>query len=156
VTPHDKKTNVSLAAESPDYCIKNNIYPDQPWYIDQLETCISRVMVPVIGAERTRELFHGDHTRRRKTLLPTSGGLFNFVKRGAEAEAINAARAAGGGGGGGDEFADAAAPPVTTVAKPVVAVAAPAAKAPPAKRQKKAATAPANGGIMAFFSKKND
>lgn len=105
-------------------------------------------MVPVIGAERTRELFHGDHTRRRKTLLPTSGGLFNFVKRGAEAEAINAARAAGGGGGGG-EFVE---QPVAAAApKPQVAV---AAAAPPAKRQKKAVAMPANGGIMAFFSKK--
>jgi len=34
VVPHDhKKTNVSMAAESPDYCLANDIYPDQPWCV---------------------------------------------------------------------------------------------------------------------------
>lgn len=94
IAPHDtKKTNVSDASEDPDYCKKNDIYPSQSWYIETLQGSLSRIMVPIIGEEATNTLFHGDHTRRRKTILPKIGGLMSFIKRGDEALAINSAAA---------------------------------------------------------------
>jgi DNA polymerase elongation subunit (family B) len=159
VVPHDKKTvNVSDAAESPDYCLKNDIYPDQAWYVDQLETCLARVMNLVVGPEATRQLFHGAHTLRRHTILPKSGGLFNFIKRGADAvAALNLEQVADAGaadGGAGAEEVQQKQQPQKTVPPNVPKAAKSAKSAKSAKRAKKATSVPANGGIAAFFVKK--
>ena len=162
-------------------------------YVEQLETCLSRVMTLVVGEEATRQLFHGQfaqqvaclyrltqslaappgpHTLRRKTILPKSGGLFDFIKRGAEAVAINEAASvaysAGAGGGGsmsladevlqdcgdGDEAMAAAKPKAATAAAKRAASETKAAAAPKkAKRAKSAAAVPAGGGIASFFTK---
>lgn len=116
-------------------------------YLAQLETCLSRVMTLVVGERVTRELFHGAHTLRRKTILPKRGGLFDFVKRGAEAVA-EVARAAADAANDDDDDDDIGA----TTAPPPAPTKQPPTKQPPPKRAKKAPPPPKGGGIKAFFT----
>lgn len=66
ITPFDRKQKLWQAAEDPSYCLKTGTYVDQAYYIEALEGPLGRLFEPIIGETATRELFHGEHTRRRK------------------------------------------------------------------------------------------
>ena len=52
----------------------------------QLLKPITRALEPVIGREATHELFYGEHTRKRRVILPkTSTGMLAYLLRGDEA-----------------------------------------------------------------------
>jgi hypothetical protein len=90
IMPHDPKhSKIFDAAEDPAYCVSVlESYPSQEWLIEnQLKKPITRALEPVIGAEAVHELFHGQHTRKRKRIMPKTGGLAAFFLRGDEAEA---------------------------------------------------------------------
>jgi DNA polymerase delta subunit 1 len=65
-------------AEDPIYVLDNNIPLDTAWYLEhQLAEPIKRLFEPII--ENTSSLLEGDHTRRIKKAMPTTGGLMKFV-----------------------------------------------------------------------------
>ena len=89
IMPFDpKRSKIYEAAEDPRYCVETlGAYPSQEWVIDnQLKKPITRALDPVIGAEQVHELFHGAHTRKRKVILPKTGGLSSFFLRGNDAD----------------------------------------------------------------------
>lgn len=72
-------------AEDPEYARAHDLQPNVDYYLNnQLKKPLERLFVPIIGVERTGELFHGDHTRRRVSRLPTgpapAGSLLSFVQ----------------------------------------------------------------------------
>lgn len=56
----DKKRDL---AEDPMFALKHQMPLDINYYLERLETSVSKVMEPFLGAEKTRELFHGEHAR---------------------------------------------------------------------------------------------
>lgn len=65
-------------AEDPIYVLDNNIPLDTDWYLEhQLAEPIKRLFEPIV--ENTKSLLEGDHTRRIRKAMPTTGGLMKFV-----------------------------------------------------------------------------
>jgi DNA polymerase delta subunit 1 len=65
-------------AEDPVYVLDNNLPLDTEWYLEhQLSEPIKRLFEPIV--ENTDSLLKGDHTRKVKKAMPTTGGLMGFV-----------------------------------------------------------------------------
>ena len=65
-------------AEDPIYVLDNNIPIDTAWYLEhQLSEPIKRLFEPIV--DNTNSLLEGDHTRKIKKAMPTTGGLMKFV-----------------------------------------------------------------------------
>jgi DNA polymerase delta subunit 1 len=65
-------------AEDPIYVLDNNLPLDTEWYLEhQLAEPIKRLFEPIV--ENTKSLLEGDHTRRIRKAMPTTGGLMKFV-----------------------------------------------------------------------------
>jgi len=66
-------------AEDPIYVLDNNIPIDTAWYLEhQLAEPIKRLFEPIV--DNTNSLLEGDHTRRIRKTMPSTGGLMGFVK----------------------------------------------------------------------------
>lgn len=77
--PKLKGTSQADAAEAPGYARENSMWPDPDYYVEsQLRGPIERLLKYVIPDKEIREIFTGSHTRKRKRILPKSGGLMNF------------------------------------------------------------------------------
>lgn len=65
-------------AEDPIYVLDNNIPLDTDWYLEhQLAEPIKRLFEPIV--DNTKSMLEGDHTRRIRKAMPTTGGLMKFV-----------------------------------------------------------------------------
>jgi len=70
---------ISDRSEDPAWCERRGLQLDTTYYIDQqLRKPLERIMEPIIGKSATRNIFEGDHTRRRVVKLPKSGGLMSY------------------------------------------------------------------------------
>jgi len=66
-------------AEDPIYVLDNNIPLDTEWYLEhQLAEPIKRLFEPILP-DNIDSLLKGDHTRKIKKAMPTTGGLMGFV-----------------------------------------------------------------------------
>ena len=66
-------------AEDPIYVLDNNIPLDTEWYLEhQLSEPIKRLFEPIMP-DNVNSLLQGDHTRKIKKAMPTTGGLMKFV-----------------------------------------------------------------------------
>ncbi len=79
-TLHGVKSSES--AEDPERAKRDDEQPDGDYYIEhQLRKPIERMFIPVVGEEKTRTIFTGEHTRKRRRVLPKKGGLMDFFVR---------------------------------------------------------------------------
>lgn len=67
-------------SEDPIYVLEHNLPIDTDYYLEnQLSNPLQRIFEPILGAKRTHQLLHGDHTRKITVAAPTSGGLMKFA-----------------------------------------------------------------------------
>jgi DNA polymerase delta subunit 1 len=79
-----KKAKKFEKVEDPMYAMEHDVPTDHTFYLDkQLKQPLERILVPVIGEERFKTLFCGDHTRRIKQVSSATkvGGIRHFAKK---------------------------------------------------------------------------
>jgi DNA polymerase delta subunit 1 len=72
-----------MKAEDPMYVLLNNVAIDAQYYLlNQLKGPLERIFEPILGEEKTKSLFTGDHTRSVKLTSGSSskkGGIMAFT-----------------------------------------------------------------------------
>ena len=91
-----KKARKHECSEDPLYALENQLPIDTSYYIDsQLRKPLERILEPVLGEARTRELFIGEHTRRKVKRIGVVGkaskvgGILRFARIQAKCVACN-------------------------------------------------------------------
>jgi DNA polymerase elongation subunit (family B) len=148
VTSFNKKhQKMWQSAEDPDYCERVGMYVDQAYYVEALEGPLGRLFEPIIGETAARELFHGDHTRKRKMMTPkTNEGILAYMVAGAS-------MGGGGGGGGGGDAGDADMVVVATHQQPKKAAALPQTSSRRPAKKAAVAVGERTASIASFFSR---
>ena len=79
-----KKDKQCELAEDPMYALQNRLPIDFNYYFLQLETVLTKLLLPFLGEAATKELFHGDHTRQvvlHRRSGRKDGPMFGFVQK---------------------------------------------------------------------------
>jgi DNA polymerase delta subunit 1 len=67
-------------AEDPMYVLDNNVPIDYTYYLEnQLKAPLTRIFEPILGENKIKSLFAGEHTRTVKVSTHAAGGLMKFA-----------------------------------------------------------------------------
>jgi DNA polymerase delta subunit 1 len=78
---HEKGNKVRDWAEDPMYALKKRLPLDITYYLERLETPLTKILSPILGEKKTHELFHGDHSRVVVVHRNIDGPMMRFVKK---------------------------------------------------------------------------